>query len=93
MMNNKYKKALYLYGFYTLCHLIDQFEQEEQFEECKLILEALNEHNSQFNFNLPTKYDSKAKEYFHKISQEIGIKGNMYEQNLDYYASSIRKMK
>ena len=30
----KYIQALYKYGFYTLCYLINEYEKEENYEEC-----------------------------------------------------------
>jgi hypothetical protein len=89
---NRYLEALYSYGFYTLCYMITQYEKEENYEECKLILSALNDHNLYMKDNVPTKFDNNAIEYFRKVCYKQNISGTIYTNNLPFYIEEIKKL-
>ena len=87
-----YRKALYSYGFITLCYLIDQYECEENFEECQIILDAIKEHNLKMSDSLPTKYDETAKEYFSKVIKTFNLSGSYILNNIEGYIYDIKKL-
>jgi hypothetical protein len=88
----KYSKALYLYGFLTLTYLIEEYNQQQNFEECQLILEVLQEHNVKHELDLPTVYDKDSILYFKKCMQDLGYTGNTSLGNIQYYVAEVKKL-
>lgn len=86
----KYRKALFAYGFLTLLYLLNEFEQEENFEECEAILTVLTWCNSKFNTEIPTKGGKEAIAYFRKEMKERGLKGDTIISNIPFYAKEVK---
>lgn len=90
-----YRKALPMYGFATLCYLMDEYEGKEQYEECQILFDVLNEQNQLNRFivgDLPTKFDEYGKEYFKKAFGEWGLTGEIAMENIPAYAEDVKDM-
>jgi hypothetical protein len=64
-----YERACFTYGVMTLCYLIDQYEQEDNFEECDLILKAINNIQA-LGVKLPTKYTEASVNWLNRNMQK-----------------------
>lgn len=87
---NRYLGALYRYGFITLCYLIQEYEKEENYEECAIILSALNKHNDILKDSLPTRMNDDCIKYWKDSFMEFGLSGTF--GNVKYYAEETKRM-
>lgn len=55
LRKEKYRNGLTTYGVSTLCYLIDEFEVVEDYEECAIIKEVIEEFNIEMKETLPTR--------------------------------------
>lgn len=88
----KYLQALYQYGFYTLCYMIQEYEKEENYEECQIIMDAIRKHNEELNDNLPSKFDGNCSKIFKKAFKDAGFTGDIALGNVEVYAEKVKKM-
>jgi hypothetical protein len=87
-----YSKALYSYGFYTLCYLINEYEQAGNYEECQIIFDTIKDHNQSMHNDLPTKYDAEAKMYLRKAYNSLGLSGEIAMSNIPSYAEKVKEL-
>lgn len=88
----RYLKSLPIYGFITLVYLIDEYAQEENYEECQLIFETLTEYNEKFKADLPTMFNEDARSYLKEAMQEYGLTGEITLNNVPYYAQKVKEL-
>lgn len=88
MKHNQYTECLYQYGYYSLLCLMDEYEQNEMYEECSVIIDVIREHNELMNDNLPTRKDDMSR-VFQKF-RELGLTGRTYQKNLQMYIEIIK---
>jgi hypothetical protein len=85
------KDCLRLYGFLPLLLVLEQLEDDENFDLCNSILVVLKEHEKKYNIEIPTKYNeyaiNKTKQYF----MELNLSGEIAIKNNNFYASEILK--
>ena len=64
----RYQGAIFSYGIVTLLYLLREYEEEENYEECQIVLDSIRDFNRYrqmvFEFDLPTNIkDIDAKQY------------------------------
>lgn len=88
-----YSKSLYLYGFITLCYLIDKYEKEQKFEECEIIYKVIKDNNKSKKLDLPTKYNKQAIKYFaDALIDHFGIITHYTISNLKFYVTEVESL-
>ncbi len=87
-----YKRSIFLYGFITLTYLMSKYENLGRYEDCQMILDALNSCNKELGLGLPTKYDDNAWQYFLDSMQGFNMTGEHSAKNIPYYAEVIEEM-
>lgn len=92
---NRYKECLFRYGFITLCYLIDKYENEENYEECQVIYDAIeyvSKHSGRkMSTKLPTKLDANCMRQFKDAFYSMGLTGDTTLKNLPHYANEVEK--
>lgn len=92
----RYIQALFSYGIVPLTLLLDEYEQNGNFEECKIIYDAIsfvNEHTfAEEGEKLPTKYDSSSLNKLRSNFNLYGFKGDIAIANIPYYIQEIKQM-
>lgn len=83
-----YRKALFRYGIIPITLILQEYEEKEDFEECKMILDVINETN----LGLPTKYNEETLMEVKKEFQKFGLKGDIFIHNVPFYVQEIKKM-
>ena len=53
----RYEDCIIKYGVISVCYLLKEYEKIEKYEECHIILSAIQDHNSITSQNLPTTYE------------------------------------
>lgn len=61
-----YKKAILEHGFLTMVRLLDILTDEEEYEECRYLYDAIQEINKEYNMSIPTVYSPKVVELYEK---------------------------
>lgn len=89
---NRYLQALYQFGVFTLCYMITQYEQEEKYEECEIILSAIKEHQATIKEEMPTRFDKETKDYLLGVMEVFNLKPETTLNNLPHYAMETRIM-
>jgi hypothetical protein len=93
----RYIGAIFSYGVVPVLLVMKDFEEKENFEECQIILNAINFMNKNLPLEdneilLPTKYNSKVLEDMKSKFQRFGFKGDVFQANIPYYIREIAKM-
>jgi hypothetical protein len=74
----------------TLCYLIQHYSDLENYEECKIILDVINDISFELNKSLPTKWNDNTKNWLkNRIKKLTGTSGNITINNIPYYANII----
>ena len=93
---NRYVGALFRYGVVPLTLLLDEYEQEGNYEECSIIFKAIsfvNKHTfAEEDELLPTKYDSESLAKLKSQFNLFGFKGDSAIANMPYYIEQIKEM-
>lgn len=87
-----YRQCCYKYGFITLCYLIEEYTQEENYEECQIVYDVLHKLNAETESYLPTKFDEDAVSYFKRAIKEANLSGDLIFNNLHHYTNEIKNM-
>ncbi|WP_026464409.1 hypothetical protein [Adhaeribacter aquaticus] len=88
---NLYSSSLLQYGYVTLYYLINQYQQEGNYEECKLILAVLQKYNQYQYFNLATDFDESAKESLKTSFSNLSANSDAALNNVPLYAEEVKK--
>lgn len=81
-----YKKGLINYGYIVLLLLLDNNEQLENYEECSIIQEVLNQFSFDYQLEIPKRYSISQLEEF----KNFGVNGELLIMNIPYYAEEIQ---
>ncbi len=84
-----YKNALISYGYISLLCLIKKNEEQENFKECKIILDVIKEHSKKYNVEIPTKFNEKSIDEYQTEFWRLGYSGDIAVENLPYYINEI----
>ena len=88
----KYESSIIKFGGYALLYLLEEYEKEERFEECNLIVIAINSFNRHFQYmeQLPTKFSMVQSSDIRKAFSHFGLGGFDYMQRIKQYADEIK---
>jgi len=88
-----YFKGAQKYGILALCFLINEFEKEELYEECALIIKSIDRLSEQAGTKLPSRLNKNAIEWVcerlraNKVSKEVA---QQIVSRAPYYANIIK---
>jgi len=87
----QYVRACFSYGVITLCYMIEEYAKEENFEECQIILDAINIISKMIGEEVPTHFDDKAKRWLRlQLIPFTETDGSVIINNLPLYAEHIK---
>ena len=90
MTAEKIKKGIYKWGFYPALFLLKEEQDQENYENCKAIKQALDEVGKGREWYMSTKVDdSTMHKTYNKIIQ--GLKPELIDNNMPYYIDEFRK--
>lgn len=97
LKEQRYISALFKYGVVPLLLLLDEYEQDNNFEECERIFNAISYCNKHLKSTedyeeLPTKYDSNTLSNLKKQFNLFGLTGDTSIANMPYYVEEIKKI-
>ena len=77
---------MFTYGILTVIFTLEHFESIEDYEECKIIMEAIKEQERYLNCKLPSKYSKEAMDMVIETYKSFGLTGRNAEINHREYA-------
>ena len=89
-MDTKYYKTLmFKYGILTVIFIIEYLEQEEYYEECAIIMKAMQENSKYLSFKFPTKYSEETMKTVIETYKNFGLTGRNAEINSREYSLKL----
>ncbi len=76
------------YGFFTHIHLLNKLEKQERFEDCKIIIDIINEFNEKYS---PIEVVNFDLEDYQQEFWKKGLSGEIAKKNLWYYSEQLEK--
>lgn len=89
LRKEKYRNGLTTYGVSTLCYLIEEFEALEDYEECAIIKDVIEEFNVEMKETLPTRL-SECRAY---LEQNTAVNVSMVLSKTAQYATQLKLKK
>ncbi len=94
MVENPYRRMCFKYGVLTLCYLLDEYTREENYEECRIIYDAIVSIKKTFNIELPTTYSEAESRLWllstlNEANDTLAI--NMIIRNIPSNAEKLKK--
>lgn len=83
------EKYLPIYGILPMLIVLKRLEDSEEYEQCELIKEMIDDFNVRFTMDLPTVINGEAVDYVLNAYQEMGFAGTTAILNAEYYADQI----
>lgn len=94
MDKNSIQKCLLSYGFYPMTLILKELEAQDRFEECKEILDAMQDYRQRFSIvedDIPTKWSEEfEKEYFSYFKNLDEHEELLIKSCLSYYIKDIK---
>lgn len=92
MTKDKIKKGIYTWGFYPALVLLKEEEDNESYEKCRVIKEALDEVGVGREWYLSSNVDDKSmdKTYQNLINSHVS-KPEIISANMSYYIDEFKK--
>lgn len=81
-----YKKNILIYGWFTLVRMIQNYEEEGEYERCSQIKRAIDEWNEEWGADLPTRTND---EFYKQCFNELGLTGDTTKENIEEYIKKI----
>lgn len=86
-----YSQAIWRYGFITLLYIINEHEKNENFEECAIIFNIINNHTERFEMvGCPKYYNDEAVDWLRAEFWKLGHSGDVAIHNIPSYAQDIK---
>lgn len=89
MTTEFYKQQMFLYGLLTLLYVLQHFETQEDYEECKTIMDAIREQEKRLDTTFFTKITDDAIAEVISVYQKHGMTGENAVENSKFYASRV----
>lgn len=80
------------YGFLPFLYLLEEYEKSEQYENCQVIFEVLNEMSQYWGLMLPTRLNDYAIEYYFKAMKESKQEGRIAFSYMPQYVEEIKHL-
>ena len=95
MTENDVHKCLIAYRFFPMTLILKDLEKDNQFEKCKIILDAMVSYIQRFKVvedDIPTQWSKEFEEEYYSYFKKIDSNGVLLAKgNIDYYLSDIKK--
>lgn len=95
MQETDVHKCLISYGFYPMTLIIKSLEEDNRFEECAIILDAMLSYRKRFSIvedEIPTRWSKDFEKEYLSLFKTVSESGRLLiEDNLEYYLKDIRQ--
>lgn len=97
LKEQRYIGAIFRYGVVPVLLLLDEYEENNDFEECNIIFSAIsymNQHlkGTQEYETLPTRYSTEELEKLKSAFNLFGLRRDTTIENFPIYIEEIKKM-
>ena len=88
-------KCLISYGFFPFTLILKELEQDNKFEECSIILNAMKSYRERFKIvedTIPTQWSKKFEEEYYSYFKNLDANGELIaKENVKYYCKDIKQ--
>ena len=95
MTENDIHKCLMSFGFYPFTLILKELEEQQRFEECDVILNAMNSYRNRFKIvtdDIPTKWSKEFEDEYFSYFKKLDSEGQLIaRENVKWYLGEIRK--
>jgi len=88
-MEEKIRKHIFSYGLITILFLLDELEQDEQFELCQSIINSIESLNKKYGWDLQTRLTRKVIDDFFDAHKNSKHKGEVAFRNIPHYMEDV----
>lgn len=81
-----YKKYMFYYGILTILFILEHFEQEENYEECHKIIEAIKQQEKYLDIKLFTRMTNESISLVIETYKKFNLTGENAVENSKHYA-------
>lgn len=86
-----YRKYIFMYGIISIILVLEFFEQQEDFEECQIIVKAIREQEEIIGAKLYTRITEDCIKDVTKSYKKYNMTGENALENSKFYATKIIK--
>lgn len=86
-----YRKYLFMYGIMTVINVLEYYEFEEEYEECKKIIDSIKEQEDMLDITLFTRNTNECLKEVLKTYKKFNLTGVNAINNSKYYATLVLK--
>lgn len=86
-----YRKYIFTYGILSVLFVLKHFEENEQYEECQKIIDAIKEQEEKLNITLFTTITKDNIELVIEVYKKFNLAGKNVIENSKYYSLGIIK--
>lgn len=90
---DKYERAIIKHGVLALLYVLKEYEDDQWYEECKKIYDAIIATNIREGWHLPTRYGKEAIEFTLHTFEKYELVAELYLENIESYAREIKRSK
>lgn len=80
------------YGFLPFLYLLQEYEDAEEYENCQIIFDAMNEMSEIWGLLLPTRLNKYAIDYYFKTMEGSKFKGHEAFENIPLFVNQIKEV-
>jgi len=84
-----YQSLIFSYGILTVLFVLEHYQEIENYEECKKIIDTLDNIETRYGMRLPRRIDEETKLIVLHSYRKFNLTGVNAEHNSKHYASLI----
>ena len=84
-----YKKCMFQYGIMTIINVLEHYEREEEYEECKKIMDSIREQETRLGIRLSTRITDECLNEVIEAYKSHDLTGVNAIENSEYAAEKI----
>jgi c-di-GMP-related signal transduction protein len=88
-MEDKIRKHIFNYGLITILFLLEELEQNEEFEKCQQIVNAIKSLNEKHGWDLRTRLDQSVIDEFFDAHKNSLSQGKIAFANIPHYMNEV----
>jgi hypothetical protein len=86
-----YRHAMFMYGILSILYVLQYFEEQENYEECKAIIDTIKGEEERLGCKLFTVINKKTVQDVIDVYKKFNLTGKNVIENSQYYSDIIIK--
>lgn len=86
------RRKFHVFGYLPFLYLLEECEINEDYENCQIIFDMINEKSIAYDLMLPTRLNDYAISYFFKAMEGSTHEGQIAFKNMPYFVEELKNM-